>query len=53
MEVNEVPGEGDTTSFPREDAVMMIYDGCPSPGRPRVSNLTLGTHLAVAGDAGT
>jgi hypothetical protein len=43
MEVDEVPDEGDTTPFPREDAVLMIYDGCPSPGMRHVSNPSLGT----------
>jgi hypothetical protein len=32
MEIDEVPDEGDKTPFPREDAVMMIYDGCPHRG---------------------
>jgi hypothetical protein len=32
MELDEVPEEGDVTPFPREDAVMMIYDGCPPAG---------------------
>jgi hypothetical protein len=35
--------EGDTTPFPGEDMVMMIYDGRPSPGMHRMSNLSLGT----------
>jgi hypothetical protein len=43
MEVNEVLNEGDTTPFPRKDAVMMIYDACTSPGMRRVSNLSPGT----------
>jgi hypothetical protein len=43
MEVDEVLGEGDTTPFPRKDAVLMIYDGRPSPGMHRVSNASLGT----------
>jgi hypothetical protein len=29
--------------FPREDPIMMVYDGCPPPGRHHVSNLSLGT----------
>jgi hypothetical protein len=32
MEVDEVPDEGDTMPFPREDAVMMIYVGRPPAG---------------------
>jgi hypothetical protein len=43
MEINEVPNEGDMTPFLREDIVMMIYDGHPSSGMRRVSNLSLGT----------
>jgi hypothetical protein len=26
--------------FPREDAVMIIYDGCPTSGRRRIANLS-------------
>jgi hypothetical protein len=36
MEVNEVPNEGNTMPFPREETVMMTYDGCPSPGMRHV-----------------
>jgi hypothetical protein len=43
MEVDKVPNEGDTTPFPREDAVMTIYDGRPSSGMRHVSNPSLGT----------
>jgi hypothetical protein len=43
MEVYEVPNEGDTTPFPEEDAVMMIYYGCPSPRMRHVSNPSLET----------
>jgi hypothetical protein len=43
MVVNEVPDEGDMMPFLREDVVMMIYDGRPSPGMRRVSNTCLGT----------
>jgi hypothetical protein len=42
MEVNEVLDEGDTMPLLKEDAVMMIYDGCPSPGMRRVANPSLG-----------
>jgi hypothetical protein len=38
MEVDEVPDEGNTMPFLREDAVMTIYDGCPSPGMHRASD---------------
>jgi hypothetical protein len=31
MEVDEVPDEGDTMPFPREEAVMTICDEHPSP----------------------
>jgi hypothetical protein len=43
MEVDEVPDEGDMMPFPREDAVMMIYDVRPSPGMHCMSNPSLGT----------
>jgi hypothetical protein len=43
MEIDEVPNEGNTMPFPREDAVMMIYDTCPPSGMRHVSNLSLGT----------
>jgi hypothetical protein len=43
MEVNGVPDEGNTIPFLKEDTVMMIYDGRPSPGMCRVSNPSLGT----------
>jgi hypothetical protein len=28
-ELGEVLGESDTTPFPRENAIMMVYDRCP------------------------
>jgi hypothetical protein len=37
MEVDEVPDEEDTMPFPREDVVMMIYDGHPPLGMCHVS----------------
>jgi hypothetical protein len=40
MELDEVPDEGDAMPFLGEDAVMTIYDGCPSPEMHRVSNLS-------------
>jgi hypothetical protein len=40
MEVDEVPDESDVTPFPRDDVVMMIYDGRPSPRVHRTSNLS-------------
>jgi hypothetical protein len=43
VELNEVPNEGDMMPFPREDAVMMIYDGPPSPRVRLLSNLSPGT----------
>jgi hypothetical protein len=43
IELDEDPGGSDTIPFPGEDAVMMVYDGCPPPGRCRVSNPSLGT----------
>jgi hypothetical protein len=42
-ELEEDPGGRDTTSFPREDAVITVYNGHPPPGRRRMSNLSLGT----------
>jgi hypothetical protein len=33
------PGRSDTLPFHGEDAVMMIYDGCPPPRRHRMSSL--------------
>jgi hypothetical protein len=38
MEVDKALDEGDTTPFPGEDAVMMIYDGHPSPGMRHMTN---------------
>jgi hypothetical protein len=43
LEVDEGPNKGDTSPFPREDIVMMIYDGGLSPGMRHMSNLSLGT----------
>jgi hypothetical protein len=43
MEVDKVPDKSDVTPFPREDAVMMTYDGRPSLGMCHASNLSLGT----------
>jgi hypothetical protein len=40
--------EGDAMLFPREDAVMMIYDGHPSLGLHCTTNPSLGT-LAHSG----
>jgi hypothetical protein len=53
MEVNEVPDEGDTMPFPREDAIITIYNGHPLPGMHRVSNPSLGPQLTAAGGMGT
>jgi hypothetical protein len=55
MELGEVSDEGDMTPFPREDAIMTIYDGCPPLGMCRVSNLNPGTPARYGwgcGDAG-
>jgi hypothetical protein len=43
MELDKVLNEDDVTPFPREDTIMMIYNGCPLPGIRRMSNLCLGT----------
>jgi hypothetical protein len=43
MEVDEVLSEGDTMPFPKEDTVMTIYDGRPSPGMRRMSSPSRGT----------
>jgi hypothetical protein len=39
MELDEDPGGSDTMPFPREDAIMMVYDA-PPLGRHRMSNLS-------------
>jgi hypothetical protein len=38
-EPEEVPGKSDAMPFPREDAVMTVYDGCPPLGRHRMSGI--------------
>jgi hypothetical protein len=43
MEVDEVPDEGNTMPFPREEAVTMIYDGRPPSGMCYMSYPSLGT----------
>jgi hypothetical protein len=43
MELDEVPNVDDAMPFPGEDAVIMIYDGCPPSGMRHVSNPSLGT----------
>jgi hypothetical protein len=43
MELDKVPDEGNAMPFPREDAVMTIYDGRPSLRMCHVSNLSLVT----------
>jgi hypothetical protein len=53
MEVDEVPNKGDVMPFHREDAVMMIYDGSPSPGMHRASDPSLGTPAHCSWGAGT
>jgi hypothetical protein len=43
MEVNQIPTEDDAAPFPREEAVMTIYDRCPLPERHGVPDPSLGT----------
>jgi hypothetical protein len=43
MEVDEDLDEGDSTPFPRENTVMMIYDGRPLPERHHVPDSSLRT----------
>jgi hypothetical protein len=38
-ELNEGPNGSDTTSFPEENAIMTVYEGCHPTGRRRVSCL--------------
>jgi hypothetical protein len=38
-ELEEDPGGSDTMPFPREDAIMMVYGGCPPPWRCHMSTL--------------
>jgi hypothetical protein len=42
MKLDEDLGGSNTMPFPREDAVILVYDGCPPPGRHRVSKLSPG-----------
>jgi hypothetical protein len=42
-ELKEDPSKSDTTPFPREDTVMMVYDGRPHLRRRCISNLSPGT----------
>jgi hypothetical protein len=53
-ELDEDPSGSETMPFPDENEVMMVYDGCPPPGRRRVSKLGLRplTHC-VWGHGGT
>jgi hypothetical protein len=53
MELNEVPNEGDMMPFPREDAVMTIYDGPPHQGCASCLTRVQEPQLIVAGGAGT
>jgi hypothetical protein len=32
VELDEGPGKSDTTPFPRENVLMMVYGGCPPSG---------------------
>jgi hypothetical protein len=43
MELDEVLDESDTMPFLGEAAIMIVYGGCPPPGRGHVSNLSPGT----------
>jgi hypothetical protein len=43
MEHDEDSGGSDVMPFPGENAVMVVYDGCPPPERRRMSNLSPGT----------
>jgi hypothetical protein len=40
VELNEGRDRSDTTPFPKEKAVMMVYPGRPPSGRRCVSNLS-------------
>jgi hypothetical protein len=43
MEIDQVPDKGDMMPFSIEEAVMIICDERPLPGRHRVPNPSLGT----------
>jgi hypothetical protein len=43
MELNEDLGGSNMMPFPEEDAVLMVYDGRPPPGRHHVSNISPAT----------
>jgi hypothetical protein len=49
---NDGPDGSDTTTFPKENVVMMFYGGCPPSGRRRVSSLRPRTQVDVVGDTG-
>jgi hypothetical protein len=53
MELDEVPNEGDMMPLPREDAIMMIYDGHPLPGMRHMSDPSPEPQLIATGAAGT
>jgi hypothetical protein len=38
MEADDAPNESNTPSFPGEDTVMTVYDGCPLPRTHHMSN---------------
>jgi hypothetical protein len=38
-ELNEGPDGSDTTPFPMENVIIMVYRGCPPSGRRRMSSL--------------
>jgi hypothetical protein len=55
MELEEDSDGSDTTPFPREDMIMMVYDGRPPLGRCLMSNLCPGTPTSCSwghGDTG-
>jgi hypothetical protein len=51
MVIDEVLDEGNTMPFPREDTIMMIYDGHPPPRMHRVSNPSQGTLACCSWDS--
>jgi hypothetical protein len=51
-EPNEGPNGSDTTPFPKENAIIMVFRGCPLVGRHRMSSLGPGIQLAVVGAVG-
>jgi hypothetical protein len=52
MEPEDDPGKSDVMPFPGEDAVMMVYDGCPPSRRHHMSNLSLKTPTCCSWEPG-